>query len=190
MRNSNTHNAGQGSDRCGDARALLLRHDHEGVRKNPPATHEARSACVLTQSRTGADRPAEATGREPSEQDAAPDGSQEQGLARAAAAKRAFESRTRITCVDRAVIRTYFHPHDKGNLSRRKKGAQCLNNANHANSANKRRNWDGGLLPDDLERHLSQLPAGFYRMLRGSAVLLVEGRTQRVIDAVHGVRHG
>lgn len=161
----------RGNGKCGYVRARLLRNEGQASCKKPQATRDA--GCALIQSPPNARRAAETS----------------PGTAAALAlgksgmppAGNIYEPGTRITCIDRAVILTYFHRPDAGVSARRKK------NEGYAKRMAGQLNRDAGHLPADLERRLTPLPKGYSRMLRGSAVILVEEGTHRVIDAVRGV---
>lgn len=92
-----------------------------------------------------------------------------------------YENAIRIACIDRVIIRMYFHPDEAGAFEPREKGARV------ARRAGGHDNRDAEFLPEDLERMLTPLPSGYSRILRGNAVLLVEDGTFKVLDAVRNV---
>ena len=153
-------------------RARLLSDDAETIGRIFRVSRQARSAgCVLTQSRPlriedMSSRAAAALAYERSNLAPAPN---------------AGENSLRITCVDRAIMRAYFHPPEAGILAPSEKSAEF------EHSAPAREDREADLLPDELERKLTPLPAGYLRLLRGNAVYLVQARTHEIIDAAPGV---
>jgi hypothetical protein len=154
--------------------ARLLSNDAEAIGRNARAMREARDeGCVLTQA-----HPAGLYGDETSPPKAA---TLECGLSSVPPATSAYETGTRIACIDRVIIRMYFHPDEAGAFEPREKSAGVAKPA----AGQKTRNT--GSLPAELERMLTPLPAGYCRMRRGNAVLLVEEGTHKVLDAVRDV---
>ena len=88
----------------------------------------------------------------------------------------AYDIGSRITCIDRQIIRRYFARAAKS-VERR---------LPHTSSGRGMfESWPqavGRQLPADLERTLSALNADLTRILDGSDVLLVERATRRVVD--------
>jgi hypothetical protein len=157
-----------------DAQACLLRDEGETIRRNPRAMREAHGGgCVLTQSRPGA-----FCAGDMSLHTASASASRKTGMSPTSSV---YETGARITCIDRAIIRAYFHSNDEGAPARRKKSE------GYAKRAAGQRDRDARFLPEDLERRLTPLPGGYSRMLRGSSVILVEDETHKIIDAVRGV---
>lgn len=104
------------------------------------------------------------------------------------AARDLYEIETRITQVDRAIIRGYLPQYYFSPSTGR---AEIL-----ARMLKPRRKWminhkvprslSTGYLPAELDRKLSVLPVGFERVLVGNDVLLVEIATRRIVDIMWG----
>lgn len=91
-----------------------------------------------------------------------------------------------INARDRALIEEYYSAHRRGlppGLAKR--------GNNLPPGLAKRETLPPGLqgesLPVDLERQLTPLPSGYVRLRFGKDIVLLDGRTRVVIDAVWGV---
>jgi len=91
----------------------------------------------------------------------------------------AYGVAARITHIDRAIIRSYFH--DSASLPPERRETWRQPTLPLALSAKARQ----ASLPLQLERKLSLLPKEFERVLVGRDVLLVESETGAVIDILH-----
>lgn len=93
---------------------------------------------------------------------------------------------------DREIIHDYYH----GNTSNLPPGL-AKRNGNLPPGLQKHLERDGTLppglqkritpFPDDLERRLPRLPSGYRRVTLGVDVLILDRRTQRIMDIVHDV---
>ncbi len=94
---------------------------------------------------------------------------------RAAIRADTYQIEPRITCVDRAIIRGYFHQHD---LDEPMQPAWKKNLFPESYQQ---------LLPPELESRLSVLPAGYRRMLSGCDVLLIDNASRTIIDVMRDI---
>jgi len=123
-------------------------------------------ACALVQSTPSELRGASRFGGEPG---------------RAGSARDRYEIGPRITHVDRAIIRGYLHQYhfaqtpDPG-LRPRMAGDSLPHDTRME------------MLPAELERILSALPAGYQRGLVGHDVVLVRSATREIIDVMRNAR--
>ncbi len=156
----------------GNAQARL---DGDAIRRNPRVRRETRGGrCALTQSRPGAFLTAATS----------PLGVSVIGRGKRSVppARSVYETCTRITCIDRAIIHAYFHPYDTDPSAQHETGEKYAKRA--------ARQGYCGFLPEELERRLTPLPTGYCRMLHGGEVFLVrlaEDETYKVIDTARGV---
>ncbi len=95
---------------------------------------------------------------------------------RAAIRGDAYHVKPRITCVDRAVIRDYFHQHDLDEVVRPGSMKALISE------------FRKNLLPDELECRLSPPFPGHERMVVGGDVLLVETATREIVDVMRNAR--
>jgi hypothetical protein len=86
-----------------------------------------------------------------------------------------YQIRPRITYVDRAIIRDYFHQHNLHELVR-PAWMKALFPESHKQS-----------LPEELECRLSVPFPGHERILVGSDVLLVETGSHTIVDVMRGI---
>ena len=89
-----------------------------------------------------------------------------------------YNAALRITYVDRAIIRAYFHTSD-GVLSI----AETDTIASLVGADGKLH-----LLPEKLECKLSALPSSYVRALSGDSVILIETVTHTIMDCMHDIR--
>ena len=154
--------------------ARLLRNEEPAFSSNSRATHETHAGiCVLTQAWPGALHDGETSMHKAA--------TLECGTENGTSSATVCETGMRIACIDRVIIRMYFHPDEAGAFEPREKGARV------ARRAAGHENRDAEFLPEELERMLTPLSRGYSRILRGNAVLLVEDGTFKVLDAVRNV---
>ena len=94
---------------------------------------------------------------------------------RAAIRADTYHIEPRITCVDRAIIRGYFHQH---NLDEPVQPAwkKALFPEAHRQ-----------LLPQELESRLSVLPAGYRRIRAGGDVVLIDTVSRTTVDVMRDI---
>lgn len=160
-------------DNCG-ALACLLRHDGAALRKASRTVRETREqCCMLTRSLPRCDKPVVAF-RQTSVRATDPAGGDHAGTI--------YQPGPRITGVDRAIIRAYFQG----------PGVGAAASWTGTDKPSTRGTGDfapdaAEFLPMELERRLTVVPHGYYRLLRRGAVILVDSATGNVIDAVRKV---
>ena len=126
-------------------------------------SHETRSFCALTQPPPATRQPVSAR--------------LSRGRNRGAPLSAdVYRIKPRITHVDRAIIRSYFHQHDPAGLLLRPAYAGVPFPDAHRQ-----------LLPGVLEGRLSALPPGYERMLAGRDALLIETGSRRVVDVMRDI---